>query len=297
MELKFNKSTDTEHKIKLESSLISATWNSGKAIAGQTASFTILTSFVGYKAPIQVKGKSEKGKNLGKIKDVILNNKYRGEFEIPEDIEVDDTIYFEVDIPKNGLSGDSNWIPVFPMPRVKNLRWSAKEARRGDLLTLSANVENVRDYTEVKLIIYEFDRDSAHDRITELPAVVKSGKIDVKWEYEYHEDTDEIPTDEELKKYGKSYNPPEYFFTVKIGEEEYGEEQESGLLQFKDWIEIELVDEEGNPVTNEDYVLHLPDGKERRGKLNGSGYAEEKDIPPGKVDIEFPNLKDFDYSE
>jgi hypothetical protein len=245
MELKFNKSTDTEHKIKLESTLISATWNSARAIAGQTASFTVLTSFVGYKAPIQVKGKSEKGKNLGKIKGVILNNKYRGEFEIPEDVELDDRVYFEVELSKNGLSGESNWIPIFPMPRVKNLRWSAKEARREDLLTLSANVENVRDYSEVKLVIYEYDRDGAHDRITELPTVVKNGKIELQWEYEYHEDTDEIPTDEELKKYGKSYNPPEYFFTVKIGEEEYGEDQESGLLVFKDWIEIELVDEEG----------------------------------------------------
>jgi hypothetical protein len=66
----------------------------------------------------------------------------------------------------------------------------------------------------------------------------------------------------------------------------------------KDWIEIELVDEEGNPVENEDYVLHLPDGQERRGKLNGSGFAEEKDIPPGKVDIEFPNVDTVDiFSE
>ena len=42
------------------------------------------------------------------------------------------------------------------------------------------------------ILIYEHDQDGAHDRICEIPAVVQDGKIEVKWEYEYHEDTDEI---------------------------------------------------------------------------------------------------------
>ena len=291
MELKFTKSTDSKHKIVLESSLVSASWNTGGAYTGFPASFTILTSFVGYGAPIQVIGRSEKGNKLGDIKGEIKNNKFRGEFEIPEDIEIDDRIYFEVELPKNGLSGESNWIPVFPIPRVKNMKWSAKEAKRGDILTLSANVENVRDNTEVKLVIYEFDQDGAHDRITELPAIVKSGKIEVNWEYEYHEDTDEIPTEEELKKYGKHYNPPEYFFTVKIGEKEFGKNQESGLLEFKDWIEIQLTDLNEAPIPDEEYILHLPDGSERKGKLDSNGYAKEEDVSPGRCTVEFPNYE------
>jgi len=291
--LKFTKGTDEEHKVELDSYFISAAWSSGGAFTGQRARFEVRTAFVGNGAPIRIVGRSEQGEKLGKISDVIRNNKYVGEFEMPEDIELDDRIYFEVELPKNGLSGESNSIPVFPTPKLKNMKWSATEARRGDVVTLSAEVRNVRDETEVKLVIYEYDQDGAHDRITELPGTVKGGKISVDWEYEYHEDTDEIPTDEELKKYGRSYNPPEYFFTIKIGDLELGKEQESGLLKFKDWIELELKDESGNPIINEDYVLHLPDGQET---LDGGGFAKEEDVPPGKVDIEFPNLKDFDFS-
>ena len=294
MDLKFTKSTDTEHKIKLESSLISASWRCGKAIAGQTATFEVRTAFVGERAPIKIKGKSENGKKLGKIKDVIKRNKYVGEFEIPKDTELDDMIYFEVELPKNGLEGESNRIPVFPPVQVFNLKWGAKEARRGDVLTLSADTNGLRDHEEVTVIIYEYDRDSAHDKIVELPATVMDKRIELQWEYEYHEDTNEIPTQEELDKYGKKYNPPEYFFTVKVEDTEFGkQEQESGLLEFKDWVKIKLVDEEGNAIANEDYVLYLPDGQQRQGTLDSNGQAKEENIPPGEVTIEFPNKEEI----
>ena len=290
MDLKFTKSTDTEHKIKLESSLISTSWRSGKAIAGQTATFEVRTAFVGERAPIKIKGKSENGKKLGKIQDVIKRNKYVGEFEIPEDTELDDMIYFEVELPKNDLEGESNRIPVFPPVQVFNMKWSATKARRGDILTLSADVNGLRDHTEVTIIIYEYDRDSAHDKIVELPATVINKRIELMWEYEYHEDTDEIATQEELDKYGGKYNPPEYFFTVKVEDIGFGIEQESGLLEFKDWIEIELQDEHGNIVGNKEYILHLSDGSERRGQLDDNGFVREQNVPPGRIEIEFTDI-------
>lgn len=289
MPLKFNKSTDEEHKEKLEPSLISATWKQGFAIAGQQASFEVLTVFVGNGAEIKVTGKSENGKKLGKIKETIFNNSYVGRFEIPDDIEMDDHIFFEVDFPKNGISGESNRIPVYPPVKVTNLKWSAKEARRGDILTLSAEVYGVKDKTEAMITIYEYDRDGLNDRIVELPVEVKNEKVEVKWEYQYFEDTDEIPTERELQEYGKSYNPPEYFFTVKLGDAEYGKKQESGLLLFRDWIEVELLDSNGQPVPNQDYILRLADGTEKRGQLDGEGKARVEDVPPGKFRIVFPN--------
>jgi hypothetical protein len=291
MDLKFTKSTDTEHEIKLESSLISASWRCGKAIAGQPATFEVLTAFVGEGATIKIEGKSENGKKLGKIKDVIKRNKYVGEFEIPEDTELDDMIYFEVELPKNNLEGESNRIPVFPPVQVFNLKWSAKEARRGDILTLSADVNGLRDHTEVTVIIYEYDRDSAHDKIIELPATVMNKRIELQWEYEYHEDTDEIPTQEELDKYGKKYNPPEYFFTVKVEETEYGVDQESGLLEFKDWVEIVVTDSSDEPLADERYILHLPDGSDIEGSLDAAGCTRVEGIPPGDCRFEFPNLR------
>ena len=292
MPLRFNKSTDREHKEKLESHLISASWRRGFAVAGQSATFEVYTAFVGSGAEIKAKGKSENDKALGKISDVIFGNAYVGRFDVPEDTRIGDLIYFEVDFPKNGISGVSNRIPVFPPVRVTNMKWSAKEARRGDTLTLSADVMGLRHGTEASITIYEYDRDGLNDKIVELPVEVKSDKIELAWEYRYFEDTDEIPTEEELREYGASYNPPEYFFTVKIGDAEYGKKQESGLLVFKDWIDVKLLNSKGEPVPDANYVLKLADGTEKRGRLDGSGGARVEDVPPGKFKIVFPDLEE-----
>jgi hypothetical protein len=281
-ELKFTKSTDTEHEIKLDSTLISASWRSGVAVAGQLAKFEVITSFVGNGAKIKITGKTENGTKLGKISDTISNNVYVGEFDIPEDVELDDEAYFEVDLPANSLSAESSRIPCALPADISNMKWSAFEAGRGDVLTLSADVENVRPETEALVTIYEHDEDGAHDKITELPAVVSNKRIEVEWEYEYFEDVDELPTEEELKKYGRSYNPPEYFFTIKVYGIEYGRKQESGLLAFKDWIEIRVLNYSGK----ESYILHLADGSERKGSFGEDGTAREDDVPPGKCSIE-----------
>jgi len=296
-ELKFTKGTDQEHKIKLESSLISAVWSSGQAYAGYPAKFRVQTAFVGNGASIQLTGKSAKGKKLGKVKGKINNNIFVGKFDLPEDIELGDEIFFEVKLSSNGLSGESETMPVFPPPRIKKLEWSSKEARRGDILTLSGEFKDIPDNSEVLITIYEYDNDKAHDKITEFPAVLDGKKLEAKWKYEYHEDTDEIATREEKEKYGGSYNPPEYFFTVKFDDFELGKEQESGLLEFKDYIEITLKDSGGNPVPDADFVLYLPDGSEKKGKLDADGYARVEDVPPGSVRVEFPDLDQVDNSD
>jgi hypothetical protein len=288
MELEFDKATDTEHKIKLESSLMFAAWRSGLARAGQPAGFEVETSFVGNGSKIKVKGRSENGENLGKVSGKIRNNKFVGELSIPEDIELDDRVYFEVKLPQNGLSGESNRIPVALPVQVTNMKWSAKEARRGDILTLSANVSGCREGTEAAVTIYEYDRDGIHDNVVELPATVTDDRIELDWEFDYQGDIDEIPTEDELKKYGKHYSPPEYFFVVEINGQKFGRKQESGLLTFKERIEIRLSDDKEQEKQNLDYVLHLPDGTERKGKLDEGGYASEDDLPPGRIELKFP---------
>jgi len=281
MDLNFSKSTDSEHTIKVDPILIAAFWSSVKAPAGGKAKFKIQTAFVGTNAPIKVVGKSENGENLGTINGKMQNNLFKGKFDIPEDMEIGDQVYFEVSFPKNGLDGESERIPVVPMIRVNNMRWSATEARRGDTLTLSAFVDGVRDNEELVVTIYEYDRDSVHDKITELPATVHDGRIEIEWEYQYYEDTDEIPTQEELDEYGGSYNPPEYFFTIKVEDEEFGLNQESELLQFKDNIEIEVTDENDEPMSNANYTITLADGSQRTGTLDENGSVVLEDIPPG----------------
>jgi type VI secretion system secreted protein VgrG len=56
------------------------------------------------------------------------------------------------------------------------------------------------------------------------------------------------------------------------------------------WIEIELVDEEDEPVPSEKYEIKLPDGSVAKGTLDGNGFARVEGIDPGTCEITFPNL-------
>lgn len=58
----------------------------------------------------------------------------------------------------------------------------------------------------------------------------------------------------------------------------------------KSWIEIELVDEEDQPVPGEKYKITLPDGSVAKGTLDENGFARVEGIEPGTCQITFPNL-------
>ncbi len=287
MPTKFNKSTDSQHQEKLESTLLSALWRGGIAIAGESAEFEILTSFVGQGAEVKATGKSENGKKLGKVSGQMKNNKFIGTFKIPDDIKRDDPIFFEVDLSKDGISGESNHIPVLPI-KVSNMKWSAKEVRRGDFLKLTADVKGCYDGMEITVTIYEYDKNNVHDKIIDIPAEINDEKLELNWEYQYFDDTGQIPTDAEMKNYGGKYSPPEYFFTLNIAGVEFGKKQESGLLTFKDSYETQLVDRDGQPIPDRDYELVLPDGSKSKGKTDKEGKIFIDDVPPGNITIEFP---------
>jgi hypothetical protein len=57
------------------------------------------------------------------------------------------------------------------------------------------------------------------------------------------------------------------------------------------WIEIEMVDEEGQPWPNEEYEIKAPDGKAiKKGNLDKNGQAHVSVPNPGECEISFPNL-------
>jgi hypothetical protein len=82
-------------------------------------------------------------------------------------------------------------------------------------------------------------------------------------------------------KYGseqvKPYKPPT--------EEEAKDEDEE-----KTWIEIEMVDEEDEPVASEKYRITLPDDSVAEGTLDGNGFARIDGIDSGTCKVSFPNL-------
>jgi type VI secretion system secreted protein VgrG len=61
----------------------------------------------------------------------------------------------------------------------------------------------------------------------------------------------------------------------------------------KSWIEIELVDDDNNPVSGENYSITLPDGTVATGTLDDKGFARVTGIDPGTCQITFPQ-RDID---
>lgn len=67
--------------------------------------------------------------------------------------------------------------------------------------------------------------------------------------------------------------------------------QDEQEKQEKSWIEVELVDEEDQPVPGERYEITLPDGKTvASGTLDENGFARVDGIDPGTCQVTFPEL-------
>ncbi|OGU72995.1 MAG: hypothetical protein A2V93_00760 [Ignavibacteria bacterium RBG_16_34_14] len=270
--------TDKVQKTKLTSSVEQVLWTKNSAAPGGKIGLEVYTQFVGNNSDIQIEITDKSGKKFETIKRKISGNKFWTELTVPE--KAKDELFAEVKLPKHSLNKKSNGLYLFPFVEINNLKWDKQEARRGDTLKLTADIKGLADGNEAEIQIWEHDSDGAHDLITKFPAIVKNKKIEADWEYEYHEDTDEIPTEEETEK---GYNPPEYFFRVNVA----GVSADSGLLEFKDWIEIEWEGEDGHPAANKKFKLITADGNERNESFDDQGRIRLEDMPPGPFKILF----------
>jgi hypothetical protein len=58
----------------------------------------------------------------------------------------------------------------------------------------------------------------------------------------------------------------------------------------KHWVEIAMVDQEGNPAAGQDYEIKLPNGSIVTGSLDERGLARIDGIDPGDCKVRFPSL-------
>jgi hypothetical protein len=285
----YTKPSGQAHKIKVQSNFIYALWNCGIAHADTEAPFIVKTSLVGEGAEIKVKLKDDKGKTLEKKSDKIHGNCYRGSIGIPENVRMNAMLYLEVELPKHGLNGESNQVPAGPAIKAKSMKWSQNEVKRGDIVKMQAEFIDLPDKTEAIVRVYEYDQDGHNDPVVSIPTEIKGNKLEVQWEYQYHDDTGKIPTQSELQPYSKNYQQPQYFFVVEMEGALLGVKQESGLMKFKDWIQIKLCDDNGNPMANKQFIVHFSDGTSQKGTLDSSGKAQIASISPGPIQVEYPN--------
>jgi hypothetical protein len=282
----YTKPSDATHKIQLQSHLIYAIWSHPRAHAGQEAALEVRTSFVGNGAQIKITCRTDNGKKLDKIEGKVLNNRFEGTVLIPDNVKPNDMIYFEAELPNLGLKDESNSIPVRPAIRVTTIQWGRQEVKRQDIVTMKCQFQSgVGDDDDAIVVIYEHNPNSCDIKVVSIPTVIKNNKIELQWEFNYQDPTGQIPTDAEMQPYQKNYANPRFYFMVVVDGIKIGENRESGLIMFKDSLEIKIEDEFGDPVANSAVSCNLPDGNVMNLTTDNSGVISQT-IPPGKIVIE-----------
>jgi len=71
----------------------------------------------------------------------------------------------------------------------------------------------------------------------------------------------------------------------------------SCLLEKKEWIEVELLDEDGAPIANEECVVIDPDGEEHPDKTSSKGIIRVDCLTKGQCKIFFPKLDQDAFEE
>lgn len=80
--------------------------------------------------------------------------------------------------------------------------------------------------------------------------------------------------------------------TTPLQDEEAAKAQQevAPAAEEQHWIEIELTDDEGQPVAGELYFVELPDGSSISGRTDGQGRARVDGVDPGTAKVSFPDL-------
>jgi hypothetical protein len=182
------------------------------------------------------------------------------------------------EIKKQGVPDGNHEIKLRAITKA---RWSKDEAESGEKVNLEIESAGFDDDQVAEIEIWMKDIDRADRKIEVIKDKKISGdKVKAEWVFEY--------LDEEKKEDSggkKKYSSPQFYFVVDID----GIRSRSGMLTYKDYIEIELKDKEGKALKNEPYIVRFSNGEIRKDNLDGNGYAKEEKCPPVKHEIEFPD--------
>ena len=138
----------------------------------------IFTQYVGNNSDLEIKLSDQSGKKYGTLKNKISGNHFSSRIEISRKAEK--ILYATVKLLKHGLEMKSNPLLILPAIEITNVKWDKQEARRADIIKLTADIKGAQDGTEAEIEIWEYDHDEAHDLITKFPTQVEKGKIEAK---------------------------------------------------------------------------------------------------------------------
>jgi uncharacterized Zn-binding protein involved in type VI secretion len=167
---------------------------------------------------------------------------------------------------------------------VSNAKWSKVKAKVGEQVKLSADIEGFENGTSARIQIYRRDIKGPDVVIHNIDTKVETNKLEANWDYAGPEGAN---LDFSSVTSPMGFSSPVFYFEALVK----NCKARSNTITYEDDLEFELRSERDQPIANEDYILYLANGEIRKGKLNGNGYAKEKNVCPGKCKVHFPNLK------
>lgn len=166
------------------------------------------------------------------------------------------------------------------LKKLFNAKWSKNLVKPGDKVELSVESEGLDDGEQITISIWKKDIKKADSQLKIIDVEIQGNRTKTEWE---------IPASDELTEEtdAENFSSPQYYFTVLCNPDLT---TRSGMLYIEDIIEIELKDDEGNALGNEEFVLYLPDGKIISDKLDSNGYKKIEKVPAGNYSVKFPKL-------
>jgi uncharacterized Zn-binding protein involved in type VI secretion len=156
--------------------------------------------------------------------------------------------------------------------------WSVRDARDNDTVQCIVETVGVDNGTPATLQIYMKNLNSPDKVVLTVDNLtINNGSLNHNWQPSFFSDS------ECAGKLAKGFVAPSFFFKAAIA----GLVERSGVLTYRDYVEIQLNDEDNNPIGNAQYQIALSTGEIRTGTLDGNGFARVNNVPPGKCNFCF----------
>ena len=173
--------------------------------------------------------------------------------------------------------GKVHWEFLPREKRIELVAWGQSIVHRDEQVALRAETAGFDDGTAATLRIFAYREDGDHELVGQLAAAVGRDRVEAVWPYEYHGDVADLP--DPIGREGDVYAPVRYFFDLDVD----GHTGRSGMLEFRDWIEFEVVDVDEKPLAYQRFVARFADGSQREFRLDEDGQARLDGVPPGMV--------------
>jgi hypothetical protein len=115
-----------------------------------------------------------------------------------------------------------------------------------------------------------------------LPATLSGGRLSAVWRAVYTDNTTLLACQEKKQKTGEQYQSPKIIAEAScLGAHAKGPE-----INFVDFVDVAVLNEEGEPVFNQKVKLTFADGTTKETTTDENGIAYLLEAPPGEYKTE-----------